>query len=132
MKLPVAETRIQIRFSDLDVLGHVSNHIYGQYFELGRVTWFRLIPDFPTTVVASTSIDFLSEVRLEDEVIVKTFCIHKGNKSLKLQHLLFANGRLCTKSVAVLVGFDRKTRKSMPILEGWEPSEIAAEFGAQS
>jgi acyl-CoA thioester hydrolase len=127
MKLPVVDTDIQIRFADLDVLGHVSNHVFGQYFELGRVSWFRQVPDCPPTVVASISTDFLSEVLLDDQVFVRTSCIHKGNKSLKLQQLLYSNGKLAAKSVVVLVGFDKETRKSVAVLDGWEPSDSVDE-----
>ena len=33
MQLPKTRTDIQVRFSDLDFLGHVSNSVYAQYFD---------------------------------------------------------------------------------------------------
>jgi len=39
MKLPIVKTSIQVRYSDLDPLGHVSNNIYSQYLELARIEW---------------------------------------------------------------------------------------------
>ena len=123
MKLPIVDTAIQVRFADLDMLGHVSNTVYGQYFEMGRVAWFKQVVDCPATVVASVTIDFIAEVLLHDEVLVRTSCIHKGTKSLKLQHFLYANGKLCAKSAAVLVGFDKESRASIALPSAWEPSD---------
>ena len=37
----IQPANIQVRFSDLDVLGHVNNTIYFSYFELARVHYFR-------------------------------------------------------------------------------------------
>ncbi len=123
-KLPTVTTPIQIRFADLDVLGHVSNHIYGQYLELARVMWFREIPDEkPAAVVANINIDFLGEIRMQDEVHVVTRCIKVGNKSLQLLQEVFANERCVTRATVVQVGFDAATKQSVPLLPGWEPSE---------
>lgn len=126
MKLPVSTTHIQIRFADLDVIGHVSNHVYGQYLELGRVEWFRKIPGTPVSaVVANMNIDYLYEVRMQDEVYVKTWCTRVGGKSIDLAQEIYANDRCVTRATVVQVGFDRKTKKSAPLLEGWEPSEVS-------
>jgi acyl-CoA thioester hydrolase len=58
MQLQHSRTDIQVRFSDLDLLGHVSNSYYAQYFDLARVTFFRQIAKLiknpvPSYVVAS-------------------------------------------------------------------------------
>jgi len=125
MKLPVSTTHIQIRFADLDVMGHVSNHVYGQYLELGRVEWFRKVPGTPVSaVVANMNIDYLYEVRMQDEVYVKTWCTKVGGKSIHLAQEIYANERCVTRATVVQVGFDRKTKQSAPLLEGWEPSEV--------
>lgn len=122
-KLPTVKTPIQIRFADLDVLGHVSNNVYGQYLELGRVMWFREIPgERPSAVVANINIDFLGEIRINDDVYVVTRCIKMGNKSLQLQQDIFANGQHVTRATVVQVGFDADTRQSVPLLPGWEVS----------
>lgn len=36
-------TPLQLRFSDLDRLGHVNNVIYLTYFELGRINYFNAV-----------------------------------------------------------------------------------------
>jgi len=120
-----------MRFSDLDVLGHVSNNIYGQYLELGRVEWFREIPgNRVAAVVASISIDYLGEIKMGDEVYVKTWCEKVGNKSIHLAQEVFANDRCVTRATVVQVGFDPETKQSAPLLPGWEPSAVDEEPSA--
>jgi len=128
MKLPIIETDIQIRFADLDPLGHVSNNTYSQYFEVARLDWFNAIGvERPMSVLANVNVDFLGEININDKIHVTTRCIKKGTKSLQLAHDIYANGVLVTKSTAVVVGFDQKTRKSCALLEGWEASTGAEE-----
>ena len=123
MKLPTVKTDIQLRYSDLDVLGHVSNSIYSQYFELGRLGWLEALNgEQPVTVIANTHIDFIKEIGLKDKVHVLTSCVKKGTKSLTLSQDIYSNNELATKSTIVLVGFDLETRKSCVLLDGWEAS----------
>lgn len=128
MKLPTVKETIQIRYADLDPLDHVSNTVYGQYFELGRIAWYEAIlkeqPDtvIPTTVVAKMTIDYILEIRLGDEVSVVTSCSKKGHKSFELTQLLFSNGKLATRSTVIMVGFNKETRKTCVPLIGWQPS----------
>lgn len=125
--LPTVKTPIQIRFSDLDVLGHVSNHVYGQYLELARVMWFREIPgESPSCVVANINIDYLGEIRMGDDVYVVTRCMEVGNKSIRLQQEIFANGSCVNRATVVQVGFDQDTKQSAPLLQGWKPSAAPA------
>ncbi len=118
MELPSVKTNIQIRYADLDPLEHVSNNVYGQYFELGRIAWYQAILKecpktiIPTTVVANVNIDYILEVRLDDEVYVTTSCSKKGNKSFQLTQNLFSNGKLATHSIVVMVGFNKETRET--------------------
>lgn len=126
MKLPRVKSSIQIRFSDLDPMGHVSNSVYTQYFDIGRMEFFEAIGkicEVPANVVASVKIDMLKEIRMEDEVEVEVWCSKMGKKSMTLEQNIFANGDCVTKSTIVLVGFDRSTRQSIALPAEWETSE---------
>lgn len=123
MNLHTTRTEIQIRYADIDTLGHVSNTVYAVYLELSRVRWFLQIPGKPlASVVANLNIDYLGEIRLEDTVYVLTRCTKVGNKSIQLTQEIHANERLVTRAVTTLVGFDPVERKTVPLLPGWEPS----------
>jgi acyl-CoA thioester hydrolase len=102
-------------------MGHVSNNSYSQYFEVARLHWFSAIGiEQPMSVLANVNIDFLGEINLSDKIYVTTECTKKGTKSLQLTHAIYAEGKLVTKSTAVLVGFDPSTRKSCEFLPDWE------------
>ena len=128
MNLPYVKTAIQIRFTDLDPLGHVSNSVYMQYFDMGRIDFFSSLAaveeSLPHNVVASVHIDMLREIRLADQVHVETWCTEIGNKSMKVEQHIFANDICATKATLILVGFDRKTRQSVQLPRHWKPSEI--------
>lgn len=123
MKLPIVKSPVQIRYSDLDRFGHVTNSVYPQYFDIGRSDWFEAIGDSePMNVIANMNIDFIKEINFNDDIYIKTACIKKGTKSLTLSQDIYKDDELLTKATLVLVGFDIKTRKSCHILEGWEES----------
>ena len=37
----ISPATIQVRFADLDVMGHVNNSVYLSYFEMTRVHYFK-------------------------------------------------------------------------------------------
>ncbi|CAA0119887.1 acyl-CoA thioesterase [Zhongshania aliphaticivorans] len=130
MQLPHSRTEIQVRFSDLDILGHVSNSYYAQYFDLARVTFFRNISKIservnPSHVVASVKMDMLREICFDNTVIVDTWCSKMGTKSMTIEHHIYANGELATTCQTILVGFDRETRKSTALPSDWEATDIS-------
>ncbi|MBD2859907.1 acyl-CoA thioesterase [Spongiibacter sp. KMU-158] len=127
-QLPYTRTCIQVRFSDLDPLNHVSNSVYAQYFDMARVDYARRVRqdgEYPWNVVASMKIDYLREICFEDEVVVDTWCSDVGRKSFTLQHRIFANNVCVTTCTVVLVRFDTETRISSPLPEGWQPTDPA-------
>ena len=126
MKLPVVNTQIQIRFTDLDPLGHVSNSVYMQYFDMGRMDFFKKIvetSECPANVVARIEIDLVREIRLNDSVHVETWCSAIGTKSMTVQQHIIANDQLVTRGTLVLVGFDNDKRQSIPLPRHWQVSE---------
>lgn len=130
MQLQHSRTDIQVRFSDLDLLGHVSNSYYAQYFDLARVTFFRQIAKHikypvPSYVVASVKMDMLREIRFDDRVVVDTWCSRVGTKSMTIEHVIYANGEKATTCQTVLVGFDRDTRNSTALPTDWEVTDLS-------
>ena len=126
IQLPYTRTRIQVRFSDLDFLGHVSNSVYAQYFDLARIDFFTEVEKLspaPHNVVASVQMDMLHEIRFDHEVVVDTWCSRVGNKSMTIQHHIYADGECATTCSIVIVGFDRDTRAAIALPEGWQPTD---------
>jgi acyl-CoA thioester hydrolase len=118
-------TPIQVRFSDTDMMGHISGVSYAAYTEVGRTSFFSRIAEnevgqeVPWFVMVHLSMDFKSEGTFDSIVEITTRCEKIGQKSLTLAQDIMANGRLVTAAKAVLCGFDRKTRGSIAIPSHW-------------
>jgi acyl-CoA thioester hydrolase len=117
---------IQVRFSDVDSMGHVSNTIYQNYYDSGKVSYFEeVIPemDFETIgiVGASIKIDYLKPIFRKTKVLVETRIAKLGNKSLTMEHYLVEEGsnEVLSACTAIMVCFNIKERVSIPIPEEW-------------
>lgn len=102
---------IQVRYADLDTLGHVNNAAYLEYIELARVVMnehLQLHEIMPTTPIARMEIDYKREVKLGDEVQVQTLLVHIGNTSFTTYSRIVSNGRPATFVYAVLVNTNPK------------------------
>jgi acyl-CoA thioester hydrolase len=125
MKLPVVESQIQIRFADIDMLGHVSNSVYPQYMDLGRVDFFVELgktEQAPISVVRSVSYDMLREITLMDKAKMITWCSSVDGKRMTVNANIFVANSCVAKGTTVLVGFDEKTRRACALPSHWEAS----------
>lgn len=126
MKLPKVSTDIQIRYSDIDQYGHVSNSVYSQYFDIGRIHFFtelRKITEVPNMVIVSIKMDMLKEIRFKDQVVIKTRCSKMGNKSMTFEQNIISNNKLAAKGVVISAGFNPETRKAIMLPEDWQESD---------
>ncbi|MES2799933.1 MAG: thioesterase family protein [Bacteroidota bacterium] len=117
----IKPAKIQVRFSDLDVLGHVNNNIYFSYFEMGRIHYFAelLGVDWDwkvnTAVLAKNEVEYIRPVLLGDSPEITVFCEHLGTKSFTLCYELTVNGIIFAKGKSVLVAYDGISGKSVEI-----------------
>lgn len=116
MSSPVLKTKIQLRYGDLDTLGHVNNAVYLTYFELGRVQFFmKYFSSFDARqvrfVIARAELDFKKSITMDDEIVLETSLDSVGNTSFTFSHKLASeDGRdlFCTgKIVAVSIDEQR-------------------------
>lgn len=118
---------IQMRFSDVDVMGHVSNTIYQNYYDSGKVNYFEeVIPDMDFVnlgiVGASIKIDYLKPIFMKTRILVETRVAEIGNKSLTMEHRLIdeATKEVLSTCSAVMVCYSIKEMMSIPIPEKWK------------
>lgn len=84
-------TAVQIRFSDLDFLGHVSNVAYYDLMESGRAAFFRGLRHGPSGrfVIAHSECDHLREIPAGTANVDVTVALEKtGRASFTLLHEL--------------------------------------------
>lgn len=120
------KTPVQIRFNDVDQMGHVNNAVIMEYFDLGKEAFFSshgLPPeksDF-TVIIVHYEVDFLSQIGFHDTVHVETEIERFGNKSLTLMQRVVKSecGTVCCTCRTVMSGYRRSTRSSAPI-----PAEV--------
>ncbi|MFI3322791.1 MAG: thioesterase family protein [Rikenellaceae bacterium] len=117
------KTDIQIRFSDIDMLGHVNNVILQQYFDQGKQLYFREVMGLSTLwsgnsfTTAATNTSYFVETRINDKIYVTTQIERLGTKSITFfQRIIEKESEIIkSESRSVLVGFDLKERKSIVI-----------------
>jgi len=119
MKIPPA--KIQVRFADIDVMGHVNNAVYLSYFENTRMHYFKhmLGDDWDWNqfgiILLKNEIEYILPVRLHHEPMIHLYVEKIGNKSFTLGYKLEVNGDLYCKGLSTLVGFDNVEQKTILI-----------------
>lgn len=115
-------TDIQLRFNDVDQMGHVNNAVIMEFFDLGKSEYFTTIGLPPetgefTVIVVHVEVDFKQQIRFRDKVHVITQLDHFGTKSLTLvqQVIDSATGDICATCKTVMSGYSRKNNRSEAI-----------------
>jgi acyl-CoA thioester hydrolase len=117
----VHEKRIEIRWRDLDALGHVNNAVYATYLEEARDEWMQRAlegaGDLWDYVLVRIAIDFRRELTQgDDAVLVRTRLTRIGTSSLTLrEEVLKLDGTLSAEAESVVVARDRVTGASRPL-----------------
>ena len=111
--------RDRVRFRDCDAMGHVNNAVYSTYLEESRI---GVLGDLIAFILARVEIDFRSELRMGEEVEVRTRCSRIGTKSFDLEHVISASGgRIVAEAKSVLVSYDYDIGESVSV-----PDELRA------
>jgi acyl-CoA thioester hydrolase len=113
--------QIQIRFADIDIMGHVNNSVYLSYFEMTRVHYFGQLLgskwDYQKDgfLLARNEVDYLRPIYLTDQPTIEMKTEKIGNKSFVLSYKIWVDNEVCTQGQSVMVGFDSTINKSIPI-----------------
>jgi acyl-CoA thioester hydrolase len=112
------------RFGDIDGLGHINNTVLPVWFEIGRNPIFRLFspdldlsPDVWHLILVRIEFDFLSQMYFRSDVEIRTYITKIGNSSFTVGHEAWQEGELKVRGQAVLVYYDFKLQKSIPLPE---------------
>ncbi|ABG32255.1 acyl-CoA thioesterase [Roseobacter denitrificans] len=114
----------QVRFSELDVLHHVNNAVYMQWFERVRVRYTQLwglSRDFgndegPRIVIRSGTIHYIQEMLLDEDYVVTCGCTAFRNTSFTMHQEIWSGGtrRATFDCVLVLLHPDGSGRYAIP------------------
>ena len=126
------KTPIQIRFKDIDRLGHVNNANHVTYFELARVDYFNALAgddikidwDNEGVILAKIEMEYKQPILLDDKVFVYTWVSRIGSKSFDMNCSIvrMVNGAEveAAKGLAIIVCFNYRTNQSILIPETWK------------
>lgn len=128
---------ISIRFSDVDVAGHVHNAQYLNYFEAGRIVFMKdIIPtnhDWMSVglIVARNEVDHIHPIRFNDRIEISTDCERVGVKSFTLTYSIYIVSDnepiLACTGKSVMVCYDYKTGRSIELPSEWRDGLVNKE-----
>ena len=108
------------RFGDIDGLRHVNNTVIPGWFEQARNPVYRIFnPDFEfdswNLILARYEIDFVRPLVMNGDVTVRTWVSRIGTSSFEVGQEALQAGTVCTRGRTVLVHYDFRTNRSLPI-----------------
>lgn len=117
----ISPATIQVRFADLDVMGHVNNSVYLSYFEMTRVHYFKELVganwDWRNegVLLVRNEIDYVKPILLNDVPQIHMTLEKIGEKSISLLYEIKINEEVYTKGRSVLVCFNADEGKTIPV-----------------
>ncbi|RLC61545.1 MAG: acyl-CoA thioesterase [Chloroflexota bacterium] len=129
-------TTLEVRWRDLDALGHVNNAVYFTYLEQARFQYLRelgLIPSDPFgigMILAEARCQFKSPLELGERVTIHTRVSELRNSSFIFEYRIEGeDGRVAATARSVQVCYDYQNQHSIPIPDKWREAITAYEPG---
>ena len=119
--MKIKPTEIQVRFADIDVLGHVNNAIYLSYFEMTRVHYFNELLgeswDWKKNgvLLVRNEIDYFAPILLHHQPQIFMHLIEIGTKSFKLGYEVYVGDKLHTVGCSVMVCYNAVTDSTINV-----------------
>lgn len=127
-------TPVDIRFADLDALGHVNNAKYLTYMEHARVRYFGMLRMWDATqakhglIMAKVVVEYKLPLLLEDQIQVWTRVSRLGTKSLDTEHVITRqDGEVAATGFIVAVVYNYEQKVTVAIPDSWRESLMAYE-----
>jgi thioesterase-3 len=127
---------IIVRSTDVDFIGHVNNAKYLEYMEWARFDWIcqlgltleELQRRAIMPVVVNININYRKELRMLEQVQVRSSAVRLGEKSFVIRQELFnQKGELACDADVTMVLIDAKTRRAVAL-----PDDFVNVFSAVS
>lgn len=129
---PVVDYEVPLRYSDMDLFGHVNNARYFTFLEEARIAWFEsCVPvnwDHRKhgVLVAHNAMDYLKPVVPGDRLIIRLGASGLGNSSIHIRYEGYVlpggdRGRsaLAFRAATTLVSWDTLAGKVTRVHDDW-------------
>lgn len=122
--MPSDEIRIdvELRWRDLDFLGHLNQAVYHELLEEGRGALFEQLGALDGGfffVLARVELDHRQEIRRDHGPVTVALRVEAvGRSSVSVAHeIIRADGAVAAEGRSVLVAWDREARRSRPLTD---------------
>lgn len=116
-------TPVEVRYRDVDSMGHVNNSTYATFLEQACAVFFRNVLserlDRVDTVLVTLTIDFLVPITVEDDVEVRLLVTDVGTSSLTMQYEVRDGDRVYATAETVLVLLDPASENPASLPDVW-------------
>lgn len=123
------QTAVQVRWGDVDAMGHVNNATFLTYLEQARITYFNDLKLWDGArgtigaIMARCEIDYRIPLHAEDQVVVFTRCSRLGNRSFDTEQIIArvrdGDVEVAAQSKIILVVYDYSAGNSARMPEVW-------------
>lgn len=123
------QTRVAVRFHEVDMLGVCNNAVYINYFEQARLQYIKdlgLVPDGGLFAennfyMVRNEINYRSHSHFDDELIIHSRISYIGNSSYGFEHLVTnaKSGKLIADGKGVIVQVSKPDEKPVPLSEAF-------------
>ena len=126
-------TDVQLRFSDIDMLGHVNNNAYLQLLDLAKTRFFndlrgdKIQWSNPGVVIVNINISFYAQAFMGERLGVLTGVVSVSEKRFVLEQRVVNLDTGVANCVAqtVMATFCKETMKSIVIDDNWRCALIS-------
>ncbi|WP_254523528.1 acyl-CoA thioesterase [Natrinema caseinilyticum] len=117
------ETSVNVRFRDLDSMGHVNNATYATYLEQARDAYFRDVLGVSLaetdTVLVRLELEYGRAIEPNDDVTIALRVTDLGSSSIEMEYEVRANGERAATARTVQALVDFETGESRPLSTEW-------------
>ncbi|MBP1986726.1 acyl-CoA thioesterase [Halolamina salifodinae] len=119
------ETTVDVRFRDIDAMGHVNNAVYATYAEQARANYFVDVLDRELSavgsVLATITMDYRQPIHIDDGPLTVAIDVPDlGESSIPMEYeVRTADGTVAAEIESVQVAYDREAGESMPLPDDW-------------
>jgi len=120
---------LELRFRDLDPMGHVNNAVFATYFEIARTRyWAALgVPRFDF-ILARLEIDYRAPIEWGDAVEAQIGVTGFGRSSFVFSYrIVKADGAVAAEGRSVQAWYDYEARRTQPVPDDVRAAILAFE-----
>ena len=131
---------IEVRYGDLDPQGHVNNAKYLTYIEQSRIFYLKHLKLWESgsfldigVIMADVQMTFKKAIQFGDPIRVGVRISRLGHKSLDSEYCIedTRDAGVLATATSVLVAYDYRKNRSVPIPEAWRKAMMLFEGMAE-